>query len=283
VNKQNRDIADYYNQTLIHYRKWWKLDQVLSLHYGYWKKDTRNFAEALENTNKYMAGLAGIKKGDHVLDAGCGVGGSSFYLARDRNARVTGITLSEKQLDFAKKKCNELKLQGQVDFLLGDFSKTSFEDSSFDVVWAIESFIHVEKKKALAKEVARILKPAGRLIIADYFKPDDQQKDPRNWLGKWQSCWSLADFLTIESYSAIFHDHGLKLIKNENITDNIYPSAKRMYWSSLIGALPSVMYNTFHDTSRYAKTHYKSGYYQYKALKNKLWEYHILMFEKERN
>ena len=73
------EIADYYNQTLDHYKIWWNLSETQSVHYGIWHPDTPNFNEALRNTNREMATLAGIKPGQHVLDAGCGVGGSSLF------------------------------------------------------------------------------------------------------------------------------------------------------------------------------------------------------------
>ena len=51
-----------------------------------------------------------------------------------------------------------------------------------------------------------------------------------------------------------------------------------MYHTSIIGALPSEIYNLFHPkVSRFAKTHYKCGYYQYKALKEGLWKYWIML------
>ena len=63
-----------------------------------------------------------------------------------------------------------------------------------------------------------------------------------------------------------------------NYTKQIHKSAKRMYYASLIGALFSITYNLFHPkVSRFAKTHYKSGYFQYKALKAGLWKYGVVL------
>jgi hypothetical protein len=64
----------------------------------------------------------------------------------------------------------------------------------------------------------------------------------------------------------------------KDFTMKIFPSAKRMYRSSLLGATGSILYNLFHrKVSRFAKEHYKSGYLQYKALKKGLWEYKVFM------
>jgi len=276
----NRDIADYYNQTLVHYKKWWKLDDALSVHYGMWDENTRNFSEALINTNRVLSQLAGVTRGQRILDAGCGVGGSAFFLANEKKAKVTGISLSEKQIEFARKK-NEIKgLTSLVDFKLEDYTNTSFKSSTFDLVWAIESLTSAPYKKRFAREAFRVLKPGGKLIIADYFKSDNPIEDKKNYLTKWQNCWSLAKIQNIKPYILIFESEKFRLLKNSNVTNNIYPTSKIMYRSYLLGALPSIIYNTFHNTSRFAKTHYLSGKYQYKALKKGLWQYRILLFEK---
>lgn len=276
----SRDVADYYNQTLNHYQKWWHLDDSLSVHYGFWKENTTSFVEALQNTNHFLAEMADIKTGDRVLDAGCGVGGSAFFLAKQKQAIVTGITLSEKQLAFANSKLTELKLEKLVDFKLENFSQTSFPNDTFNLIWAIESITSAPDKQLFASEAFRILKPGGKLIIADYFA-SAKKNDPEKLLENWQGCWSMAPFLETGNYLKIFEKEGFKISKQENITKNIFPSARRMYRAYLMGAVPSILYNAFHNTSHFAKTHYKSGKYQFKALKTGLWEYQVLLFEKK--
>jgi ubiquinone/menaquinone biosynthesis C-methylase UbiE len=282
TSNTNRNIADYYNQTLNHYQMWWKLDRSLAVHYGLWDTRTKNFREALKNTNKFLMDTAEVKEGSRILDAGCGVGGSAFYLAEEKKAKVTGITLSEKQLEYAIRKSKELNLTELVNFRLEDYLRTSFAPETFDLVWAIESVTSAPDKQKFAREVYRVLKPGGKLIVADYFKPGKDIEDPKNWLKKWQDCWSLADFMTVTNYAVVFDHEGLTFSKKGNVTANILPSARYMYRSYLLGALPSMVYNFFNHTSHYAKTHYKSGKYQYKALKEGLWEYWVLLFEKQK-
>lgn len=276
----NRDIADYYNQTLNHYQKWWKLDRALAVHYGYWDSGTKNIVHALKNTNKMLLEMAGVKKEDKVLDAGCGVGGSAFYLAKTCEAKVTGITLSEKQLEYANRKRDELNLQKLVDFKLEDYNATPFENNTFDLVWAIESITSAPDKRAFAKESFRLLKPGGKLIIADYFRTQDAPPDKDKLLEQWQNCWGLADIMTLKDYFMPFKNEGLFPVDKKDITRNIYHSSALMYRYYLLGLLPSVIYNSLHNTSRFARTHYKSGKYQYKALKRGLWEYWIILFQK---
>lgn len=274
-----RDVADYYNQTLNHYQKWWKLDKNLAVHYGIWLESTKTFSEALQNTNHFLANIAEIQAGARILDAGCGVGGSAFFLAEKYKAFVTGITISEKQLAFANRKLDANKLTGHLDFKLEDYTKTSFQDDEFDLVWAIESLTSAPSKENFVREAYRIVKPGGKVIIADYFASEKTSSQDK-LLEKWQKCWGMSPFLHIEAFEKVFNNHGFKLLKSENLSLNILPSARRMYYSYLLGAVPSKLYNSFHKTSPFAKTHFKSGKYQYKALKKGLWEYRVLLFEK---
>ncbi len=278
-----RDIADYYNQTQIHYKRWWKLDKYLSVHYGIWDDTTKSFAEALLNTNQVLEKIANVKNGSRILDAGCGVGGSGVYLARHKNAKVSGITLSEKQFDFAVANAKKLNLDSLLDFKLEDYTRTSFTNSEFDLIWCIESISSTPHKAAFAKEANRLLKPGGKIIIADYFNTSSGKTDTGNFLEKWRKTWSMAPIESMDNYLPLFTNNGFRLEKNLDFTNGIFPTSRRMYKSAILGALPSIAYNISHPkVSRFAKTHYKSGYYQYKALKNGLWEYRILLFEKNK-
>lgn len=270
----NSDIADYYNQTLNHYARWWKLNQSQSVHYGYWKENTKNFTEALLQTNIEMATLAEIKPHELILDAGCGVGGSSFFLAKVKQCKVEGITLSKKQLAFAEQ---ILAMQPtlNIHFSIMDFNHTTFPDNHFDVVWACESSCYANPKTDFISEVKRILKPGGRLVVADYFT--NPVPDQRNYLRKWADLWAIDHLHSESNFIQPLSANGFHILHNTIVTPHIKPSARKMYWASILGAIPSELYNLFNRTSRFGKNHYRSGYYQYKALQANLWDYRMVV------
>lgn len=272
------DISEYYDTTRVHYNHWWKLGKNLSLHYGIWDEGIRSFSESLMNTNRIMMEIAGISENDKVLDAGCGVGGAAIYINRKKNAEVTGITLSRNQVDFASELVGKNNLAGKVNFRVMDFTRTSFNDESFDVVWACESVCQTADKDAFIRESHRLLKKGGRLILSDYFLTDINRPDKHSWIRKWCEKWAMADLTDCESFISCLRNRGFSEIRYFDYSDKITKSSKRMYLASLLGAIPSEFYNLFHPgVSRFARHHYRSGYYQYKALKEGLWQYIILL------
>ncbi|MCF8245559.1 MAG: methyltransferase domain-containing protein [Saprospiraceae bacterium] len=277
----SKDIADYYNTTQIHYEKWWNLKEGLSLHYGIWEKETKNFTESLMNTNKVLMELCEIKETDIILDAGGGVGGAAMFLHENKNVEVIGITLSQKQVDFANNMAKQKKIDHKVNFLLMDYTQTTFEDESFDVVWACESVSSAPDKLLFINEAYRLLKKGGKLILSDCFITDKNQSDPHKWIKKWGETWGVSNLVTTDFFLEGLKSKGFSTAKTFDYTTKIKKSAKRMYHAAILGFLPSEIYNLFNpNVSRFAKHHYKSGYFQYRALKENLWEYNIILAEK---
>ncbi len=272
------DIGNYYNTTQVHYEQWWDLNKSFSLHYGIWEEDTKNFKEALANTNKVLMELAEINSSSKVLDAGCGVGGAAVFINEQNGARVTGITLSQKQLDSANKLVKEKGLIDMVNFKLMDYTQTSFPDESFDVIWACESVCHSPEPKKFITEAHRLLRKGGRLVICDFFKTSEDQIDKNDWLQKWCNTWAVTKLTTSAHFKKDMEESGFKNIKVLDYTSKIQKSAKRMYYASLMAVMPSEIYKLINPrVSKFARNHYKCGLYQYKALKADLWKYKIIL------
>ena len=132
----NREIIAYYDQTWLDYRLLWLNRNNLSVHFGYVDATTRGHADALPNMNRVLAERAVIRPGQRVLDAGCGVGGSSLWLAEQRGAEVIGITPVADQVARARRFAATRMLADRVAFEQADYTNTPFPDGSFDVVWA---------------------------------------------------------------------------------------------------------------------------------------------------
>ena len=276
----SKQIADYYDQTEVHYKYFWDLDESHALHYGIWLPDTQTFKESLNNTNEELAKRANISKDDLVLDAGCGVGGSALFLARKYTCKVSGISLSAKQIATAQQKAEQAGFSGLLNFEVKNYCETGYPDASFDVVWALESVGSATDKKAFVKEAARILKPGGRLVLADYFKTSNYAIEEQPLMKNWLNGWAISDLETADDFKAHLSAFDFQTIDFQDFTKEIKRSSKRMYQASFLGFLGTKAYNLFKNASPFSRIHYKSGIAQYKALKQGLWEYALFSAKK---
>ena len=103
-----------------------------------------------------------------LLDVGCGIGGSTLYLASKYRARATGITLSPVQANRGTARASMAGLEEHVQFQVADALAMPFADNSFDLVWSLESGEHMPDKGQFLRECCRVLKPGGRLIVATW-------------------------------------------------------------------------------------------------------------------
>jgi tocopherol O-methyltransferase len=144
-----------------------------SLHYGLWWDHTRNIAEALSNGDRFIAEKLALTPFDVVLDAGCGVGASSIFLARQYGCRVTGITVSEVQVEQATQEARRCGVEHLVKFNLMDYTAMDFVAGTFTKAFTQESGNYAIDKLELLREIFRVLAPRGRYVSLDlYLKRD---------------------------------------------------------------------------------------------------------------
>ncbi len=277
-----KEIIHYYDSCEKNYRRWWDLDRSLAMHAGFWDETTRNLTEALTNENKVLADIADIKPGERVLDAGCGYGGSSLYLAEQRHAKVTGITLCEKQVRMAQEKATGKYLAYPPEFFVMDYTQTTFPDNFFDVVWAIESVCHAVDKNDFIKEAWRILKPGGRLILADGFHvKNEYTEEEKKLLAKAINGWAVASMESGPNFEAALRDIGFKNITVTDATPKVLRSSKRLYLCSFPGWIWSRLGERLGWSTRTQTNDFKSYFYQYHAVKKGLCKYLIFFAQKQ--
>ncbi len=147
-------------------------------------------------------GLASLNPGTTLLDVGCGIGGSSRILARDYKFDVTGVTISPQQV----KRAQQLTPDGvTAKFKVDDAMALSFPDASFDVVWSVEAGPHMPDKAVFARELMRVLKPGGILVVADWNQRDDRRVPLNFWekpvMQQLLDQWAHPAFASIEGFS----------------------------------------------------------------------------------
>ncbi|WP_305879892.1 methyltransferase domain-containing protein [Thermosynechococcus sp. HN-54] len=235
-----RSVADSYDT--------WTNDGILEfywgehIHLGHYgspprRKDFRQAKADFVHEMVRWAGLDRLPPRTTVLDVGCGIGGSARMLARDYGFQVTGITISPEQVRRARELTPpDLNVQFQVD----DALALSLPDASFDVVWSIEAGPHMPDKQQFAKELLRVLKPGGILVVADWNQRDDRQHPLNFWerliMRQLLDQWAHPAFASIEGFAEALAATGLVAgeVITADWTQETLPSWLDSIWQGIV-------------------------------------------------
>jgi tocopherol O-methyltransferase len=169
-----------------------------------------------------------------ILDVGCGIGGSTLYLADRYNlSQVTGITLSPVQAERATARAIELGLQARSQFLVADAMAMPFPDHSFDLVWSLESGEHMPDKAKFLQECDRVLKTGGRFIFATWCHRDTSEralsKDELQHLQRIYNVYCLPYVISLPEYEAIARRTSFRQIQTADWSEAVAP-----FWDAVI-------------------------------------------------
>lgn len=271
------EIIEYYEKCQVDYEICWHLSSYMSMHYGYWTKKTKTLRSSLNQMNLELIKEVSINRNDYVLDAGCGVGGSSIYLAKNIGCKVKGITLTPSQVEKSTENAIMNAVDSMVSFEKQNYLSTRYDDDTFDVVWAIESVCYAYDKLDFIKEAYRILKPGGRLVVADFYaeKFEDGSKD-EEIMEKWTDSWAIKSYATTEEFINKCSIAGFSNTNVRNITKNVLPSIKRLYYYFFPGLIVTTVSEALGFRNKVQTKNTWSTYYQYRAYKRGLWRYNII-------
>jgi len=118
-----------------------------------------------DTATKELIKLSSFTPDMHILDVGCGIGGSTRRLSLETGCSVTGIDLSDEYIDTAQRLTRLLNMQEKVKFHTASALELPFADNAFDGVWSLQMNMNVEDKLSWLKETYRVLKPGGRAIL----------------------------------------------------------------------------------------------------------------------
>lgn len=173
-----------------------------------------------------------------ILDVGCGIGGSTRHMAKrwTKTAQVTGITLSKAQVERANLFTQTQGIENAL-FLECDALNMEFPDASFDIVWAVESEMHMPDKDYFISEMVRVLKPGGMLVIAAWNVRETRSaplsKAEADHVRLLVDEWAHAKFISIREYVELFEKHNLLSVAAEDWSVPTQPSWRQAVWEAV--------------------------------------------------
>ena len=174
IRTSKKNISEHYDLGNDFYKLF--LDPSMTYSSGIFKSPTSTLQEA--QTEKYdaLCRKLQIKEGDHVLEIGCGWGGFACHAAANYGCKITGVTISQEQLNYALKRVKDAGLDNLIDLRLQDYREIT---GTFDHIVSIEMLEAVGDKflTSYFKKCNELLKPDGALGLQMITVPDCRYAD----------------------------------------------------------------------------------------------------------
>lgn len=212
--------------------KLWEETWGEHMHHGYYGKGGTyrlNRRQAQIDLIEELLYWAKVSSARNILDVGCGIGGSTLYLARKFDATACGISLSPVQVSRAKERAKVFGLEDKVRFELADALNMPFADNSFDLVWSLESGEHMPDKTLFLQECYRVLQPGGTLILATWcHRPTNSfagelTEDEKKHLREIYRVYCLPYVISLPEYEEIARNCGFKNIRADDWSMAVAP------------------------------------------------------------
>ncbi|KAJ8302833.1 hypothetical protein KUTeg_019229 [Tegillarca granosa] len=175
------------------------------------------------DTTKEFVSMLNLKHGQEVLDVGCGIGGSAFYMVKEFGVTVTAIDLSINMVDIGIERAEEVNIKDEVQFEVADATKRDYPPNSFDVVYSRDTILHIADKLSLFKKFFKWLRPGGKVLISDYCCSEGEHSDRFKAYVK-QRGYNL---LSPQQYGKVLEEAGFTNVKAEDRTDLFVKSLEK--------------------------------------------------------
>lgn len=209
------DVARHYDELDQFYLEVWGEH----VHHGLWISGDESAETAVRQLVDLVAAEADIKPDERVCDIGAGYGAAARQLVLDYGARVTALTISPMQHEYARRHAHEGE---NLQYVLGDWLENNLPDEHFDVVYAIECASHMSDPKRFIAEAARVLKPGGRVVVCAWVAAEEPStRDIKHLLEPICREGRLAHLSTAREYVELVEDAGLLLSGFQDLSRHV--------------------------------------------------------------
>ncbi|MGD8619895.1 MAG: methyltransferase domain-containing protein [Gammaproteobacteria bacterium] len=169
-----------------------------------------------DTATRELIGLANFTPDMHIIDVGCGVGGSTRRLSHETGCRVTGIDLSDQYIDAAERLTQLLAMQERVSFRAASALELPFDDDTFDGAWSIQMNMNVEDKLTWLQELFRVLKPGGRAVL---YEVCGNRNSPVHFPVPWAQDGSMSYLVPPDAFRDVIAAAGFAIAAWNDKTD----------------------------------------------------------------
>ncbi len=207
-------IREHYDIASPLYKELWGQH----IHHGYWITGKESKELAAQNLVDLLIEKSGLKRGSKVLDVGCGVGGTSIFLAKELDCDVTGITISPIQVAMATAAARDLPKPPH--FQVDDANDISIK-GPFDIIWSVEMISHLHNRDNLFRRASELLKPGGRMCITDWWKDEGlTEAEEHKYIQPIEKPMLVA-LPTFSEYLRHIDAHGFRMLYYEDISARV--------------------------------------------------------------
>lgn len=160
-----------------------------------------------------LANALALVPGQHVLDVASGRGSTALLLAREYHLDVDGVDLADSNVALAGGAADAAGVADRVRFHAADAERLPFVDAAFDAAVCECAFCTFPDKSTAARELARVLRPGGRLGLTDVTADRAALPVELTTLGAWVAC--VADARPVDEYASILAEAGLRVVRTE--------------------------------------------------------------------
>jgi sterol 24-C-methyltransferase len=211
-------------------------------HFGYYVHDTwwpLPLAGAKRAMEARMFCILNQPTGARVLDAGCGVAHVAIYMAKN-GLKIDAIDIVDRHVARGKRNVRAQNLQNSISVSKMSYQDLSFDDASFDGAYTMETLSHATNFHQAVKELHRVLKPGGSLVLFEYEHADPKTGSAKEAIARVNEYSSMTAFqnLTIGSIEKELKIVGFEDIEVRDFSIHVAPM---MRFFAIVALIPYIL------------------------------------------
>jgi len=288
--EHSKGVKNYYENNTRRFLRFHRDAATKSIHQPLWKEANFTLKEAVFYANELIFKVienSPPKENLNIIDLGCGVGSSLFYLDNklSQPANYYGISISETQISIAQKELNNRKKNNSTfQFITADFTQLPTSLPTIDIAFSIEAFVHAAAPTKYLAAISPYLKKGSKLILIDDFLSDGidkttLDKKAQKAIADFKYGWMANSLITKTELAGVANNYDLKIIEEEDLTLYMRNNTLKHKWIRLLVISFRWLYDLLPQKSTYFRS-WIGGVGKQDCLRKEIVQYKKIVLEK---